>query len=169
MKDATAKTDGHVAPESLYDRDYYAWVQKQVEALRRRRPEALDWEYLREEVEDLGKHERRELTSRLQMILVHLLKWQFQSRKRSRSWEGTLVEQRLNAKELLSENPSLKPQMVELTARAYQLARPTAASEMGLGKREWQRLFPAACPWSPEQVLDEDFLPATPPARPRSR
>ncbi len=175
MKHGAAKNDqvavngGSSSPvsNSAYERDYYAWVQEQVAALRERRPEALDWENLREEVEDLGKRERRDLRSRLEVILVHLLKWQFQAQKRSRSWEGSLAEQRLRAMDLLGENPSLKPQLPELTARAYQLACMAAASEMGLRKREWQRTFPAACPWSVEQVLDEDFVPT--PARASSR
>lgn len=178
MKDAAAKSDAQVAPErgnsssvsrSTYERDYYAWVQEQARALRERHPEALDWENLREEVEDLGKGVKSELRSRLEVILVHLLKWQYQPRKRSRSWEGSLDEQRLRAKDVLKENPSLQPQVPELTARAYQLACIVAGGEMGLSKREWQRTFPTECPWSVEQVLQEDFVPATARAASRPR
>ncbi len=161
MKDAAAKRDGQQASESVYDRDYYAWVQEQVKALRERRPEALDWENLREEVEDLGRHERRELRSHLKLILVHLLKWEFQSRKRSRSWRSTIVEQRRQASSLIRENSSLRRQLGELLAEAYRLATPAAAAEMGLDILEWERgALPSQCPWSVEQVLDEDFLPA---------
>src|SRR5450756_493568 len=80
------------AQESLYKRDYYAWVQSQVRALNERRLDALDLQNLSEEVADLGTSLRLELRSRLKTILTQLLKWQFQPSKRSTSWEVTLIE-----------------------------------------------------------------------------
>lgn len=176
MKDAAAKSDARVAPEgvnsspvspSTYERDYYAWVQEQVKALRERRTEALDWENLREEVEDLGKGVRLQLRSRLKIVLAHLLKWQFQPSKRSVSWKATLVEQRGEIAEILQENPSLKSQLPELLANSYELARRLAGTEMRMEKREWQQALPSKCPWSVDQLLDEDFVPT--PARVGSR
>lgn len=155
--------------ESAYERDYYAWVQDQVRALRERRPEALDWENLCEEVGDLAASLKRELRSRLEAILTHLLKWRYQPRKRSVSWRVTLVEQRHKADGLLEENSSLRSMLGDIMARAYGSACSLAGTEMGLEKKEWQRTFPAECPWSAEQVLDEDFLPNPPRAASRSR
>ncbi len=73
------------AREDLYERDYYSWALEQAQALRARRTEALDWENLAEEVEGLGRGEVRELESRLEVLLVHLLKWRYQPKKRRRS------------------------------------------------------------------------------------
>src|SRR5712692_1481555 len=81
-------------PTPLYRRDYYGWALEQARALQERRFEALDFEHLAEEVEDLAKGERRELRGRLKQVLVHLLKCQFQSGRSSRSWEGTLASER---------------------------------------------------------------------------
>ncbi len=76
---------GAEAREDLYERDYYSWALEQAQALRARRTEALDWENLAEEVEGLGRGEVRELESRLEVLLVHLLKWRYQPKKRRRS------------------------------------------------------------------------------------
>ncbi len=96
-------------PASLYDRDYYTWTLEQARALRERRTSDLDWANLAEEVEDLGKSERRELQNRLEVLLAHLLKWQFQPKRRSRSWSATIAVQRVKIRQLLDQNPGLKP------------------------------------------------------------
>ena len=80
-------------PGDLYQRDYYTWALEQARALRTRRGEALDWENLAEEMEGLALSEERELESRLEVLLVHLLKWRYQTKKRSRSWQLTIREQ----------------------------------------------------------------------------
>src|SRR3984893_6553283 len=110
MKTASALTKSHTrgpAKESLYRRDYYAWVQTQVQALKERQLNDLDLENLSEEVADLGTSLRHELRSRMRVILTHLLKWQFQPSKKSSSWQMTLIEQRAGVRDLLEENPSL--------------------------------------------------------------
>jgi len=144
---------------SLYRQDYYAWAREQSVALRERRLDALDLEHLSEEVEGLAKSERRELRSRLTRILVHLLKCRFQPARRSRSWEATLALQRVEIADLFHDSPSLRSELPESVERAYSLALRLAGKEMAMKREQWERLFPARCPWSPKQILDEDFYP----------
>jgi hypothetical protein len=93
---------------NLYETDFYAWAQKQVELLRKRDLNNLDIENLIEEIDSLGKQEKRELINRLGILIGHLLKWEYQSIHRSRSWAATIREQRRKITDLLQENPSLK-------------------------------------------------------------
>ena len=170
MKAASARTSTRptqVAAKSEYERDFYAWIHSQARALRERRFEALDLDKLIEEVEDLGKAIARELRSRLKIILIHLLKWQYQSAKRSSSWRLTLGEQRDQIEDLLEENPSLRPQLPDAMAKAYASACKSAAREMKLAGHRSHAIFPAQCPWSLEEILDDDFLPSA--TRPASR
>jgi hypothetical protein len=143
----------------LYGRDYYSWALEQSSALRERRFDALDMDHLAEEVEGLAKSERRELGNRLMRVLVHLLECRFQAARRSRSWETTLISQRVQIAALLDDSPSLRSELPESIERAYGLALRLAGKEMGMTREQWERLFPARCPWSPKQILDEDFYP----------
>lgn len=140
-------------PQSLYDSDFYAWTQQQAELLRHQHLSQLDIIHLVEEIEDMGRRERRELASRLEVLLIHLLKWHFQPNLRSRSWQLTLKEQRLRLHQHLAENPSLRATLTDYLDSAYQLALLSAEKETGLDS------FPATCPYSPEQIFDLDFLP----------
>jgi len=79
---------------TLYERDYYTWALRQARALKEHRLEELDWENLADEIEGLAKAERRELRNRLKALLEHLIKWQFQPRRRTRSWTTTIAIQR---------------------------------------------------------------------------
>src|SRR6266849_340112 len=133
-------------PTPLYRRDYYEWALEQARALQERRFEALDFDHLSQEVEDLAKSERRELRSRLKQVLVHLLKCQFQSGRRSLGWEGTLASQRAEIAALLHDSPSLERES-EIVEQAYSLALRVAGNEMRLKRDQWQSLFPALCPW----------------------
>lgn len=155
------RTSKNIAPaaQSLYETDYYAWVHKQVRALRAGRPADLDGENVAEELEDLGKTIRRELQSRLELVLSHLLKWTYQAEKRSPSWENTLVEQRERVSDLLARNPSLRNYLDEAVIDAYRYARGAAGNDMGLAPREWRRLFPSKSPWSVNEILNASFLP----------
>jgi len=132
----------------------------QVSALRERRFRDLDLENLIEEVEDLAKSLPRELRNRLKVILVDLLKWQFQPAKRSTSWKVTLLEQRDQIAELHKQNPSLRRQVPELIERAYTSASKRAGTEIKLQRARLQRTLPPHCPWTTEQILDDDFLPS---------
>jgi hypothetical protein len=140
--------------QPLYDRDFYAWTQQQAHWLRTGNWSQLDRDQLAEEIEDMGRSEKRELESRLEVLLMHLLKWQFQTNLRSRSWQLTLKEQRLRIERLLTENPSLKPILPTALEKAYPLATIAAERETGLSD------FPKTCPYGLADVLALEFLPA---------
>ena len=103
----------------------------------------------------MGKGEKRELFSRLTVILLHLLKWQFQPKKRSASWEASIRVQRNRLARHLQDNPSLKPQLPEAMAETYKDAVLDAIVETRLPKSA----FPLVCPYTHEQVMDEAFWP----------
>jgi hypothetical protein len=145
----------YVLVDPNYERDFDAWAQQQAEALRAKRWEHLDVEHLAEEVEELRKTERRGVHSQLRLILSHLLKWRYQPDKRSESWRGTIANGRVLVQEALEDVPSLARELPTLYTSAYPRAWRDAAKETGLP----QATFPEACPWTVEQVLDEDFWP----------
>ncbi|BBC24966.1 DUF29 domain-containing protein [Pseudanabaena sp. ABRG5-3] len=136
-----------------YEHDFYAWTQDQSHLLRTGQLQLIDVQHLAEEIEDMGRAERRELESRLEILLMHLLKWQFQPSKRSRSWQLTIKEQRLRLQKHLKQNPSLKAAIAEVFDDAYQLAVVSAEKETGLD------VFPDIAPYTSEQVLLDSFLP----------
>jgi hypothetical protein len=141
---------------SNYDIDYYAWANDQARLLRSGNLSNLDIENIAEELESLGKSEKRELKNRLVVLLTHLLKWQFQSIKRTKSWEVTIINQRIELADLLQENPSLKAQVEDLVKQAYQLAVNEAYKYTDLKKDD----FPATCPYTQEQIFNQDFWPS---------
>jgi hypothetical protein len=138
-----------------YEQDVVAWAKEQAELLRAGKFSAIDVEHIAEEIEDVGKSEQRELISRMAVLLAHLLKWQFQSAQRGASWLRTVKAQRLDVAYLLDEAPSLKPKLADTDWMrvVWAKALAQAVSETDLD------VFPEACPWSMEQVLDEGFLP----------
>ncbi len=140
---------------SIYERDFYAWTHEQTTRLRTRDFDRLDIDNLIEEIETMGRSERRQLTSRLEVLLIHLLKWQFQPALRGRSWQLTVVEQRRRIEKLLQANPSLRPQLPDLLAEAYNDATFGAMRESGLP----QETFPAVCPYTLENALNMAWLP----------
>lgn len=140
---------------STYERDFYAWTHEQTTRLRTRDFDHLDIDNLIEEIETMGRSERRQLTSRLEALLIHLLKWQFQPALRGRSWQLTVVEQRRRIEKLLQANPSLRPQLPDLLAEAYNDATFGAMRESGLP----QETFPAVSPYTLENVLNMAWLP----------
>lgn len=140
---------------SLYETDFYAWTQEQVSLLKTQQCDRLDTVNLIEEIEALGRKERQELRNRLGVLLGHLLKWQFQAEKRSNSWLSTIREQRIQIKLLLQDSPSLKPYLDEVFLAAYELGLALAIRETRLG----EQIFPEECPYTPEQVMNSEFLP----------
>ncbi|MEY4194128.1 MAG: hypothetical protein RLZZ226_496 [Pseudomonadota bacterium] len=140
---------------NTYEKDFFAWTQEQSKHLNARQFAELDIENLVEEIQAMGRSERRELQSRLTVLLVHLLKWQFQPTRQGRSWQLTIEEQRDSCLDIIEDNPSLKTQLDALASRAYAHAKITASKETGLDKTT----FPSGCPWSYEQMMDADFLP----------
>jgi hypothetical protein len=137
-----------------YDKDFYGWTQEQAALLRAGRLTDLDIENLIEEIETMGRSEKRELESRLTVLLPHLLKWRYQEVWRGRSWELTIHEQRLRFAETLDDNPGLKPNLDEVLNKAYQYAILQAARETKISKN----LFPVSCPWTLEQITDTVFF-----------
>jgi hypothetical protein len=142
----------------LYEQDFYAWANEQAALLRSGRLSAADIEHIAEEIESMGKTEKRELLGRLSVLLLHLLKWQFQPSRRGASREATIRNQRLDIADHLADNPSLTARLQETLTAAYERARNSAAAETGLARLT----FPAECPWSYEQIRDAEFWPDDP-------
>jgi hypothetical protein len=138
-----------------YDEDLYAWAMEQAELLRAGRFAEADIANVAEEIESLGRSERRELVSRLAVLLAHLLKWQVQPGLRGNSWRRTIIEQRRKIVEHLDDNPSLHAALDEVIARAYLDSLGAVRAETGLA----DTAFPSSCPWSREQIFRADFLP----------
>ena len=140
-----------------YDQDFYAWTQSQAALLREEKGVELDYPNLAEEIESLGKRDRRELGSRLQVLVLHLLKWCYQPEGRAQgsSWRRTIRTQRGEIDELLADSPSLRPAVPALLMQRYPRARLEALDETGLP----DKTLPLKCPWTPVQVLDETFWP----------
>ena len=151
---AHKKADG----VDLYSQDFFAWASEQAALLRSGRVSELDLENMAEEIESLGKGERRELESRLTVLLLHLLKWQFQSELRGRSWDLTITEQRRRIVRHLNANPSLVRWKFEAMADAYETAVIRAEGETGM----LRDMFPWSCPYSFEQAVEDTFWPEPP-------
>jgi hypothetical protein len=139
----------------LYDRDFVQWTEETARQLRVGRTDALDLEHLAEEIEDMGRSQRRELESRSRVLLVHLLKWGWQRDQRSSSWKATVANQRAELRPLLRDSPSLIGHLRESLADVYRDAVEEASLETGLPAAA----FPERCPFTPEQLLDRAFLP----------
>lgn len=138
----------------LYEQDFYAWTQQQSKALAERQIDLLDWAHLKEEIQTLGRQEYRELVSRLAVLIGHLLKWEYQPERRSRSWFLTIREQRRAIRRHLQQNPSLANRLLEAGAEGYE-----AGVDLTLRETELPlRTFPEQCPYAVDRVLTDDFL-----------
>ena len=147
--------EGLAATTSVsYDEDFYLWTEQMAVALRQGDFSALDRENLAEEIENLGKSDRRALKSRLEILLMHLLKWQFQPNRRSGSWRGTITEQRLRIQDILTDSPSLKNYLTSILPEAHHNAILLAAAETTLPLD----VFPKDCPYTIKQILDINYL-----------
>ncbi|MCC6071547.1 DUF29 domain-containing protein [Massilia sp. GCM10020059] len=138
-----------------YEDDLVAWMENQIGLLRAHKFESLDLENLLEELEGMVRHERRGLRSRVELVLVHLLKHQFQPPRRSRSWLLTLDEQRNKIADRIEDSPSLRRELQGYMDSRYTRAVETAS----LQTRRPASDFPTTCPYAVEQLLDKDFLP----------
>jgi hypothetical protein len=139
----------------LYEQDFNLWLERQATLLRERRFDELDVDNLLEEVESIGRSERRAIESNLEVILIHLLKYQLQPERRTRSWLDSLLEHRGRLARDFRDSPSLGRHAEEHLNEIYRLARKRAASQTRLPLDA----FPTSCPYDLEQILDEDFLP----------
>jgi len=144
-----------VPRSALYDRDFYAWANEQATLLREGKLEQADLESIAEEIESMGKTEKRELISRLTVLLLHLLKWRFQGVLRCNSWRNSIRIQRREISAHLADNPSLKAVIPAAIEQAYGTAVIAAETETGLD----EAAFPRDCPWIFEQLMDPDFWP----------
>lgn len=143
--------------KDAYDTDFYAWANEQAALLRSGRLAEADIAHIAEEIESMGRAEKRELVSRLTVLLMHLLKWRHQPGLRvrnGRSWRLTIQEQRKEVLNHISDNPSLKSRTEEAMAAAYDVAVLKAARETGLDPDA----LPAACPWTFDKAT-ADFWP----------
>jgi len=139
----------------LYETDFYGWVKEQSGILKAGSFASLDLDNLIEEIEDMGRSRQRALESRLEILLMYLLKWQFQQERMTPSWKHTIVEQRKRIAKLLRKNPSLSSDLDESFIDAYEFAVDSAARETGLESST----FPQQCPWTFKQVVDPNFWP----------
>ena len=138
-----------------YDQDFYGWTVEQVALLQNKQFDQIDLEHIIEEIESMGKAERNQLRNRLTVLLMHLLKWQYEPSHRCTSWVQTIREQRRAIPRLIKENPSLKSSLADLLLDAYSNAVEDAADETNLPIS----LFPTECPWSYAEFMDKEFFP----------
>jgi hypothetical protein len=138
-----------------YENDFYSWTQEQAELLRKGQFNNLDIPNLIEEIETMGRSEKRELESRLTILLLHFLKWKYQEVRRGRSWQLSIDEQRIQFCKTLNENPGLKSALDEIVKDAYKLAVIKAARETKISKA----VFPECCPWTLTQLIEDEFYP----------
>jgi hypothetical protein len=132
---------------TLYERDYGLWAEEMARLLAAGQFSELDIENLVEEIQDLSKRERDKLLSSMRLILHHLLKWDYQAQKRSRSWQLTIERERTNISLYLEDSPSFRRYLCEeWLGKAYRIARLDASNETGLD-------FAVDCPYSIEDVL----------------
>lgn len=141
--------------QHLYEKDYLKWIETTIEKLQAQDYSNIDWENLIEEIQDMGRSERRSLKSNLIVVLTHLLKWQYQPKFRSGSWKSSIIEHRRRIREALKDSPSLKPYLEEVFAECYLDAVEQASAETGLSVET----FPHLCPYISAEVLDANFLP----------
>jgi hypothetical protein len=138
-----------------YDRDFYAWALHNASLIRSGKFSEVDLEHVAEEIESMGRSDKREIASRLAVLIAHLLKWGFQPSLRSKSWKYTIKEQRIKISKLLQESPSLNHEIELKIEEAYEEAIVLAIRDTGLEEDK----FPKICPFNLEQCLNQDFFP----------
>jgi hypothetical protein len=138
-----------------YEEDFALWAAEQGALLRAGKLDRVDIENVAEEIESLGRSFEHEIDSRMNVLLAHLLKWEFQPGQRSNSWRATIFEQRTRIGRLLKESPSLRQYPATVIPDEYPLARLHASGETGLN----ESAFPSTCRYSIGQILDEKFFP----------
>ncbi len=144
-----------VTNSNLYEKDFYLWIKTTAKQLKDGNFAEIDLDNLIEEIESMGRSEKRALKSNLLVVLMHLLKYKYQPEKRTNSWLSTIFEHRRRLKEDLTESPSLKKYLSEVFNECYQDARKQAALETGLSLDT----FPVNSPITTDQSLNQDYLP----------
>jgi len=141
--------------KELYDLDFFQWTQQNADLLRRGRVDAADLEHIAEELEDMGKSNKWTVQSFLRRLLVHLLKWQIQPAKRSKSWQNSIANSRFRLESIFKQSPSLQRFAKNSVDEVYPKAVRQAAIQTGLDRKK----FPRECPYTFAQLMDEDYLP----------
>lgn len=144
---------GDTAPAADYDTDFHAWAMEQAKRIREGAFEALDRENVAEEIESLGREQFSKLRSAYRVLLMHMLKWDHQPEKRTRSWLLTIVQQRQKVEDVITDSPSLKGRREEAMASAYHGARKEAAAETGIPLRT----FPETNPYPLDEIMERAF------------
>jgi hypothetical protein len=136
-----------------YEKDFYAWIRHNVQLLRQGKLTAIDANNIAEELESMGRSEKRELVNLFAILLMHLLKWQYQPQRHGKSWKNTIDTKREDILELLQECPSLHHELPAKLMLAYKKARRFAENETDIDIN----CFPSTCPYALEQILNEHF------------
>jgi hypothetical protein len=158
---AQSRPPSHEIPQrphaTLSKQDFYAWIQATAAAIRAGTWETIDREALAEEIDGLGISQKHALGSHLRHLVMHLLKWRYESsgRQTGHSWRASITNARDEIAMILEGSPSLRRTVPAVLARRYPAARCLTQDETGLPLAT----FPETCPWTPEQVLDPDFWP----------
>lgn len=143
------------APSSVkereYDKDFFKWTKMQANLLKKRKLDSLDIDNLIEEIESLGKSDKRSLRSHIIILLIHLLKKKYQPKGQgnSSSWEASINNSGLEIKLILEDSPSLKRELNSIFQNCYQYAREKAAFETKLAIET----LPEECPWKLQEIL----------------
>lgn len=132
-----------------YDKDFFKWTRSQVSLLKKGQIDKIDVANLIEEIESLGKSDKRSLNSHLINLLMHMLKLKYQKREDTSSWETSISNARLEIELLLEDSPSLKNALKTSFNHCYELARKKAAVETKMDIKK----FPIECPWELKEVL----------------
>ncbi|MDJ0573571.1 MAG: DUF29 domain-containing protein [Xenococcaceae cyanobacterium MO_234.B1] len=151
----TAQLPSNTNTSSLYDQDYYLWLKNTAKLIQEGKFSEIDTVNLVEEIEDMGKREKRSVESNLVILLLHLLKYQYQPSKQSNSWKASIREHRRRLKKTFRDSPSLKRCFEQVFTECYQDAREQASDETGLPLDT----FPSESLFTPTQVLNPDYLP----------
>ena len=138
-----------------HDKDVYGWAVHTAQLLREKKMSEVDFDGIVEELEEMGISNKHALISRLTLVISHLLKWQFQPNMRGHSWTYTIRAQRKKASYVLDDNPSLKSKLDEIIAKAYKVAIDEATDQTGLD----EKTFPAECPYTFDQIMNDEFYP----------
>jgi hypothetical protein len=136
-----------------YDRDFYSWSLEQARMVRDGRWDEIDRENVAEEIESLGHEQFNKLESALRVLLVHILKWDHQPERRTRSWIISIKDPRIELEQVLQDNPGLKSRLEEALERAYRRARLQAANQT----RIEEDILPEACKYSWDDIVSRAF------------
>ena len=151
----TSQLSSAIDATDLYERDYYLWLSYTAQLIKEGKFAAVDAANLIEEIEDMGRSEKRAVKSNLIIVLLHLLKYKYQPAKRTNSWKSSIREHRRRLRDDFEVSPSLKRYSEEVFAQCYQDGREQAADETGLALNA----FPPESPFTLEETLNADYLP----------